>query len=80
MIDDAVAAHGRLIDALAADILAADTGEILASHPGHEARVVADAIRQAVRRRFAGVTDDGGSPPLPRRRPALPFLRQEKKP
>lgn len=80
MIDDAIAAQERLIDALAADLLAADAGEVLSSHPGHEARVVADAIRQAVRRRFARMPDDGGSPPVPRRRPVPPSPRQEKKP
>ena len=80
MIDDAVAAHGRLIDALAADMLAADTGDVLSSHPGHEARVVADGIRQAIRRRLARLPDDGDAPPVPRRRPVPPSPRQEKKP
>lgn len=53
MTDPIIDAHRRLLDALADDMLAAEAGEILSSHPGPEARVVADAMRQAIRRRLA---------------------------
>jgi hypothetical protein len=80
MNDDPIAAHRRLTDALAAEILAAEAAEVLSSHPGHEARVVADALRQALRRSLAAARDPRAAPPHPPQGPARPQPRQEKKP
>ncbi len=46
----AESAFERLADTLSADLLGADEAEVLASHAGRAARVVADGLRQAIRR------------------------------
>lgn len=61
MKDNILVAHQRLVDALSDDLLCADAAEVLASHTGAEARVIADAMRQAIRRR------------LPETSPSRPF-------
>lgn len=52
------AAFERLADALSADILNTDEAEVLASHAGRAGRVVADALRQPIRRGAAEIEDD----------------------
>ena len=51
-------AYERLVDALSTDLLGAGAVEVEESHPGHGARVQADALRQALRRAAASVEPD----------------------
>lgn len=48
--------HERLVDALSDDILDATDGDVLASHTTGAARVVADALRQALQRAIGRAT------------------------
>ena len=60
--DESWKGYERLVDALSADLLAADAGEIEGSQTGHGARVQADSLRQALRRAAASAPPDDGLP------------------